>query len=113
MANTGVVLPRHQRFSGTHGSTLSGPQRKRGRITMETRHNNSLPPVIILGGNANAVSIARSLGRAGILVYAINVPQEAVRYSRFTRWISIPRRPGSRSESWANYLLGPESDHLR
>jgi predicted ATP-grasp superfamily ATP-dependent carboligase len=80
---------------------------------METRHNNSLPPAIILGGNANAVSIARSLGRAGILVYAINVPEEAVRYSRFTRWISIPRRPGSRSESWANYLLGPESDHLR
>lgn len=71
------------------------------------------PPVIILGGADNALSIARSLGHAGITTYAINQPQALVRNSRFCRWIEIPSTGKRLEEDWAAYLLGSESDHLR
>jgi predicted ATP-grasp superfamily ATP-dependent carboligase len=71
-----------------------------------------LPPVILLGGGANALSVARSLSRAGAAVYAINEPGAFVRYSRHCRWLDVPRS-GDVEEAWARYLLGPESDHLR
>jgi D-aspartate ligase len=73
----------------------------------------SRPPAIILGGSVNALSIVRSLGKAGIESYAINYPQAEVKYSRFCKWIDIPKRPGTVEETWAAYLLGHESNHLR
>ena len=76
-----------------------------------TRH--SRPPAIILGGVSNALSIVRGLGRAGIESYAINYPQAPVKYSRFCKWIDIPKAPGTVEETWAAYLLGQESNHLR
>ena len=69
-----------------------------------------LPRVIILGGGANALSVARSLGRAGAKVYAINEDTAYVRYSRYCRWLEVP---GDAPDSWARFLLGPESDRLR
>lgn len=68
-----------------------------------------LPPAIILGGGANALSVARALGRMGVTVYAINEPAAFVRHSRFCRFIDLPQRP----LAWADFLLGPQSDHLR
>ena len=41
------------------------------------------PPVLILGGTENALSLARSLGRHGIDVYAAVLQHEAVRFSRY------------------------------
>lgn len=76
-----------------------------------TRHNR--PPAIILGGTANALSIVRCLGRAGIESYAINYPQAPVKYSRFCKWIELPKAAGTLAETWAAYLLGHESNHLR
>ena len=76
------------------------------------RDNAHLPPAIILGGDANALSVARNLGAEGIKVYAINHDTSPVRYSRFCEWIPVPVN-GNVSESWTKYLLGPESDHLR
>ena len=60
-----------------------------------------------------SLSIARSLGAAGIQVYAINHPQAEVRYSRFCRWIDLPESNSTGTEVWAEYLLGRQSDHLR
>ena len=37
--------------------------------------NPNLRPILILGGDHGALSIARSLGAAGIQVYAINYPR--------------------------------------
>jgi predicted ATP-grasp superfamily ATP-dependent carboligase len=71
-----------------------------------------LPPVIILGGDANALSVARSLGRQGIRVFAIGESTSHVRYSRFIRWITMPRCR-SNEEAWAQYLTGSDSEHLR
>jgi D-aspartate ligase len=42
----------------------------------------SAPPAIILGGSSNAVSVARSLGRAGVVVHALGDPRNQVRWSR-------------------------------
>lgn len=75
--------------------------------------NNILPPAIILDGDHNALSIARSLAAAGIQVYAINYPHAVVRYSRSCRWIDLPADRTIGPEAWIDYLLGAESDHLR
>ena len=75
------------------------------------REKSTLPPVIILEGGANAISIARSLGRQGIKVYALNWPESYVRFSRFSEWIRTVSDHGI-EESWARFLLGSESDYL-
>src|SRR5581483_2169739 len=76
------------------------------------RHKGQLPPVVILGGSANALSIARSLGREGIKVYAIVRSGAHARYSRFCEWVPVPKN-GSVEESGVRFLLGPEADHLQ
>ena len=79
-----------------------------------TRHEDSpnRPPVIVMGGDFNALSVARSLAHAGVKVYALNYRHERVCYSRFCRRI---RLEGSDSgpTTWEAFLLGPESDYLR
>src|SRR5262249_23697106 len=80
---------------------------------------SEMPPVILLGGEANALSVARSLGRLGVAVYALNESNACVRYSRYCRWIALPPGDGRTDaevdveESWARFLLGSESDHLQ
>jgi predicted ATP-grasp superfamily ATP-dependent carboligase len=74
------------------------------------RAGGDLPPAIILGGGANALSVARSLGRLGAEVYAINEDLAFVRYSRYCRWLEVR---GDAPESWARFLVGPESDRFR
>jgi predicted ATP-grasp superfamily ATP-dependent carboligase len=79
-------------------------------MVSETRR---LPPAIVLGGMANALSITRSLGRAGIKVYALNEPDSHVRYSRFChRCVEFPWSHDNAAE-WARFLLGSASNHLR
>lgn len=75
-------------------------------------NSDHLPPVIVLGGGMNALSIARSLGRRGVRVYALNEPTSHVRYSRYCRYIRV-RNAGTQQESWTRFLLGRESDYLR
>ena len=72
-----------------------------------------MPPVVLLGGEANALSVARSLGRLGVVVYALNKPGACVRFSRYCRWIAVVEDENDEEESWARFLLGPESDYLR
>src|SRR5215471_17418101 len=85
------------------------------RIDQEVSNlvKGKLPPVVIVGGDDGCLSIARSLGVAGVQVYAINHPQAAVRYSRFCKWINLPNGNASGAEGWTTYLLGDESNHLK
>ncbi|WP_406693556.1 hypothetical protein V5E97_21205 [Singulisphaera sp. Ch08] len=78
-----------------------------------TERGAGLPPAILLGGGANALSVARCLAGAGVSVYAINEPEAYVRYSRHCQWLSVPVVEQDIEGSWARYLLGPESDHLQ
>jgi predicted ATP-grasp superfamily ATP-dependent carboligase len=71
---------------------------------------DDLPSAIILGGGANSLSVARSLGRASVEVYAINEGTAYVRYSRYCRWLADA---GDTPDSWTCFLLGPESNGLR
>jgi D-aspartate ligase len=50
--------------------------------TQREAHAVTGPPAIILGGSSNAVSVARSLGRAGVAVHALGNPKNQVRWSR-------------------------------
>jgi D-aspartate ligase len=69
------------------------------------------PAVILLDGEANALSVARSLGRRGITVYSISSPEEYVRYSRYCRWLAVESGPVDRRESeWKQFLLGPAAE---
>jgi len=53
-----------------------------------------LPPVIILGGEANALSVARDLGRMGVRVYAMGEADSTVRASRYCTWLDVPVEGG-------------------
>lgn len=72
------------------------------------RRSTTLTPVVLLGGAANALSVARSLGRAGAVVHALVAPGEFVRQSRFCRPIDVP----GGVNGWTKFLLGSASDRL-
>jgi D-aspartate ligase len=71
----------------------------------------ALAPAIVLGGSQNALSVARNLARHGIEVVAVNYPYEAVRFSRYARYVSLG--DDSSPQIWKRFLLGEESDPLR
>jgi predicted ATP-grasp superfamily ATP-dependent carboligase len=77
------------------------------------RHPDATEPVVILGGGANALSVARQLGRLGARVYALNEPGAFVRYSRFCRPVDVAAAEGEGlKEAWARFLLGDASKPL-
>src|SRR3954465_5374149 len=48
-----------------------------------------LPPAVVLGGEVNALSVIRDLGRLGVTVYAIGEGDACTRHSRYCRWIDL------------------------
>jgi D-aspartate ligase len=74
-----------------------------------------LPPVLILGGEANALSVARDLGRLGVKIFMLGEAGTPIRHSRFCHWIELDRTTTGASfeTTWANFLLGPDSDYLK
>jgi D-aspartate ligase len=73
--------------------------------------DSALSPAIILGGEVNALSIARNLARAGVTVYAVNDASSPTRYSRYVHW--VPMRARATPDDWAGFLLGPATERLR
>ena len=62
------------------------------------------PPAVILGGGGTALPVARSLGAAGIPVYALGSYADPVRYSRrCTAFVPLGREPGMQ-ERWLEWL---------
>jgi predicted ATP-grasp superfamily ATP-dependent carboligase len=72
----------------------------------------ALPPALVVGGLANALSVARSLGRRGVRVYALSAANKQVHRSRYVTWLPLGG-DGGNAEAWERFLLGPESDSLR
>lgn len=67
-------------------------------------------PAVIVDGTQHALSVARSLARHGVTVYALTGPREGVRFSRRVRWIRMA--DGGSPHSWERFLLGSDSDYL-
>src|SRR5438094_10054182 len=62
-------------------------------------------PAILLGGGPIAVSVARSLGRAGIRVYALgSAPPDTVAYSRYCDVFVNIRHGEGVQERWLSWL---------
>jgi D-aspartate ligase len=70
----------------------------------------NLPPALLLGGGANALSVARQLGRLGAPVHALAEPGAFVAHSRYCR---TPRAAGGDARAWEQFLLGPGAAGLR
>ncbi len=68
------------------------------------------PPVILLDGGIVSLSVARSLGRRGIPVYALDIPQNHARFSRFSK--RIPFR-GDNVPAWVEWLTGEGLNQYR
>lgn len=74
--------------------------------------NSQLPPVILLGGTDNALSLTRRFGRRGIPVYVINKPHSDVCRSRYAQSVTLDvEQPFERAA--IEWLLGPASDTLQ
>lgn len=70
------------------------------------------PPVILLGGESNALSIARQLGRMGVAVYGI-ATAPFVAYSRYLTPIPCAAGAGAGAEeAMLETLLGPRTEQL-
>jgi D-aspartate ligase len=63
-----------------------------------------LPPVILLGGTANALSVAWTLGRRGVPVYALAPGSAPIRHSRYSRWIPLHQN-GNQQQAWMEWLM--------
>jgi predicted ATP-grasp superfamily ATP-dependent carboligase len=127
MLFTQAESPRVDRAPAGGASALAPPSAPRGasranQLAHSTRTlppvqetpvtSRALPPALILGGEANALSVARDLGRIGVRVYAVGEPDSAVRWSRHCRWIHLPAPDGVEA-AWTKFLTGPDSDFLR
>ena len=100
-ADAGVKPPHRRRVASRFAETFCR------EASMKSTSGHPAP-VILLGGAANALSVARCLGRRGVRVYALNDHYSHVRYSRFARYLPAPWM-GSDEATWTAYLLGPQS----
>ncbi len=73
-----------------------------------------LPPLVLMGGEANALSVARDMARRGVEVFYLGSKNTCVRFSRHCRAIICDCDDPSKSaeDVRAEYLLGPEAAHL-
>lgn len=62
-------------------------------------------PAVVLGGAANAVSVARSLGAAGIAVHAVGHGDSPVRYSRHCAGFADLGKDGDVQARWLAWLV--------
>ncbi len=69
------------------------------------------PPVILLGGEANALSVARDLGQMGVKVFILSEPDSVVPYSRYCRALPAPQT-GDVEVDWSAFLLSRQARRL-
>ena len=74
--------------------------------------NRQLPSVILLHGNDNLFSIARSFAKRGIPVHLLNHSHSVARYCRGTSLINLPKNVPL-MEAAFHFLMSPESDYLK
>jgi len=70
------------------------------------------PPVVILGGSSNALSIARNLGRRGIDVYLSVTRGNPACFTRFSKKLFIIEDKKNVASIWADLLLSGKNPEL-
>ena len=83
-----------------------------GSVNNRNSTHGPRPACVLIHGDVNALSVARSLGRAGIRVFAINDADSPVCRSRYVTPVVLPVLGRDRGEAWTEFLLGPHSAHL-
>ena len=92
-------------------SAIACPQQQRTTARTPSAEQQ-WPPVIIVGGNDNALSLVRGFGRRGIDVYVLNEQNSDVAKSRFARVIRLPEDQ-SFEDAASDWLRGKQSDGLQ
>jgi len=70
------------------------------------------PPVVILGGSSNALSIARSLGKQGVDVYLSVLNKNCASYTRYAKKVFPIVDKKEAGEFWAELMLGKQGSFL-
>lgn len=65
--------------------------------------DSSLRPVVVLNGAMTALPLVRRLGREGVEVYALGAARDAVRHSRFARFVDLGGGEGVQ-DRWLDWL---------
>ncbi len=66
--------------------------------------DSSLPPAVVLGGGTTALPLARRLGREGVEVHALGSAADAVRHSRYARFVDLGGGEGIQ-DRWLDWLV--------
>jgi predicted ATP-grasp superfamily ATP-dependent carboligase len=66
-------------------------------------NDSALPPAVVLGGGPTALPVVRRLGREGVEVHALGGGRDAVRYSRYARFVDLGAGRGIQ-ERWLSWL---------
>ena len=80
---------------------------------MHIKHKRDIsesPPVLLLDGGIVSLSVARSLGRKGIPVYTLNIPQNHARFSKYSNRLQFT---GKNIEDWVQWLSGDALEQIR
>lgn len=89
-------------------------QSRRGDARNRSEKRPALPAVILVGGEANALSVARELGRQGVPVFGLSTEATCVQHSRYCRWLPLPAgEPGGAQDRLLRFLLSESAEHLR
>lgn len=111
----GLSLSNSLRHRRSIESAEMQPQLQRQKSTppmgssLANKRSNRLPPLILVQGNDNAFSIARSLGRRSVPIYVLNGPRAEVNYSRYVRRLPIASNLPFR-EAVIDFLTSSASD---
>jgi D-aspartate ligase len=80
-------------------------------LTLSTKDEmGKRPPVLLLDGGIVSLAAARSLGKQGIRVYALDIAQNHARYSRYTRRVRFQE---DNQQAWLEWLSGEGSRKYR
>ena len=73
--------------------------------------NSALPSVLLIDGGVVPLSVARSLGRRGISVYTLDIPQNHGRYSKYSTRIKYNGE--NNIEGWVQWLTKEAPEQIR
>jgi D-aspartate ligase len=78
--------------------------------TFRKKNKLDTTPVLLFDGGIISLSVARSLGKRGIPVYSIDIPENHARFSRYSKRIPFKE---NNIQAWMEWLTGKDSEPYR